>query len=223
MKYRILVIAVGLVAVAGCKNREPQPTAGGPAAAAEQPHPAAQKSKSPVPPGPPDRMKFALSSEAFKNGGTIPTKYTCDGQGISPPLKWSSPPNGSKSFAIVVEDPDAPKGTFHHWGIWAIPANERVLTANVPNKAKVSVTTPRTQENRVTAFQAKNDFGKIGYGAPCPPPGSKPHHYVFHIYALDNPGTTFTEMPTIPELAKEVKADAIAEATLVGTYQRQKK
>ncbi len=110
---------------------------------------------------------FTLTSPAFHAGATIPRTYTCDGRNVSPPLRWTAPPRGTKSFAIVVDDPDAPGGTFRHWIGWRIPATARALRAGQHAPA-----------------EGRNDAGGTGYTGPCPPPG-KPHRYVFRLLALD--------------------------------------
>jgi len=119
-------------------------------------------------------MSFTLSSPSFTNGGTIEKKFTCDGADASPQLKWTEPPDGTKSFALLVDDPDAPVGNWNHWTMWNLPANLRTLpegvsqAANLPDGSK----------------QGLNDFRKPGYNGPCPPPG-KPHRYYFKLFALD--------------------------------------
>src|SRR5437762_6437024 len=113
-------------------------------------------------------MALELTSTAFKEGDTIPKQYTGDGTNAPPPLKWADPPAGTKSFALICEDPDAPRGTFTHWVMWNLPAEARELGEGAPPGG---------------AIQGKNDFGKIGYGGPAPPPG-KPHRYVFRLDAL---------------------------------------
>ena len=109
-----------------------------------------------------------LSSTAFAAGAAIPQEYSCRGAGLSPPLAWTDPPPGTRSFALLVEDPDAPGGVFRHWGVYDIPADRREIPAG-----------------GVVGVQTTNDFGKQGYGAPCPPVGDPPHHYAFRILALD--------------------------------------
>ena len=118
-------------------------------------------------------MTLSVSSSAFQEGGKIPVKYTCDGEDVSPALVWGKPPQGTSSFALIVDDPDAPFGVWTHWVIFNIPADTLELPEAVP-----------TQEQLPNgALQGKNDFGRIGYGGPCPPgPG---HHYRFIVYALD--------------------------------------
>ena len=112
--------------------------------------------------------KLDVTSAAIQDGAPIPARYTCDGDGQSPPLSWGEPPAGTKSFALVVDDPDAPSGSFRHWGVYDIPASTRSLGAG-----------------QSIGGQAVNGFGKSGYGGPCPPKGHGPHHYRFKLYALD--------------------------------------
>src|SRR5438874_11965395 len=121
-------------------------------------------------------MALDLTSTAFQEGQSIPKEYTGDGRNVSPPLQWSDPPTGTRSLALVCEDPDAPRGTFTHWAIFNLPAESRELSAGVPAEPALPNGTA----------QATNDFGKVGYGGPSPPPG-KPHRYVFKLYALDRP------------------------------------
>jgi Raf kinase inhibitor-like YbhB/YbcL family protein len=125
--------------------------------------------------GPPPKAPstIALGSPAFAAGGDLPKPFTCDGAGTSPPLEWSRVPKRARELAILVEDPDAPGGTFVHWSIWGIPAGVRALQANV----QASAATAGLQ-------QGKNGFGDVGYGPPCPPKGDSPHRYVFTLYAL---------------------------------------
>ncbi len=118
-------------------------------------------------------MSFHLSSTAFSEGQTIAAKYTCSGTDVSPQLSWNDPPAATKSFTLIMDDPDAPVGTWVHWVIYNIPANVRELPEGVEK-----------QEQAAGALQGRNDFRKFGYGGPCPPPG-KPHRYFFKLYALD--------------------------------------
>src|SRR5881409_1292852 len=111
-------------------------------------------------------MAFELESSAFKAGETIPRKHTCDGQDLSPPLAWTEPPAGTKSLALVCDDPDAPTGTWVHWVLWDVPPTARGLPEGVPPSAKLEDGTR----------QGTNDFKKSGYGGPCPPRGA-PHRY----------------------------------------------
>lgn len=121
-----------------------------------------------------EMKKLILKSSAFNDGDILPVKYTCDGEGINPPLQWESVPADTASFVIICEDPDAPGGTFTHWMIYNIPADSRNIQENLPLKPEL----------RNGSLQGKNDFSKTGYGAPCPPGGT--HRYNFMIFALDN-------------------------------------
>src|SRR5437867_5061307 len=120
---------------------------------------------------------FTLKSAAFAPGGAVPSVHTCDGADTSPPLEWSGVPAGTRSFALVVHDPDAPAGDWLHWVAWNIPAASRALPAGVAAKETLPDGTA----------QGRNDFGNQGYGGPCPPGGT--HRYVFSLRALD---TTLT-------------------------------
>ncbi len=148
-----------------------------------------------------------LKSQAFQPGGTIPARYTCDGPDVSPPLTWSDPPAGTKSFALVSDDPDAPGGTWVHWVIWNIPASARSLAENLPKKDSL----PNG------ARQGTTDFRRIGYGGPCPPSGT--HRYFFRLYALDTtltlPATTTRE-----DLERAMQGHVLAPAELMGKYRR---
>src|SRR5262245_19949204 len=150
-----------------------------------------------------------LSSTAFEDGRPIPTKYTGDGPDVSPPLAWTDPPAGTRSFALVCDDPDAPRGTWTHWVAFNLPASARSLGEGTPRDATLPDGT----------VQGKNDFGKLGYGGPAPPPG-KPHRYFFKLYALDaslglGPGATREQ------LLGALKGHTLAEAQLMGTYGRE--
>ncbi len=115
-----------------------------------------------------------INSSAIRSGGRIPTVFTCQGADKSPPLGWSGVPRGTKALAIIVEDPDAPGGTFFHWIAFNIPPASSGLKEGVPNRAELAD----------GATQGTNSFGRVGYGGPCPPPGP-PHHYHFRLFALD--------------------------------------
>lgn len=118
-------------------------------------------------------MAFAIFSTAFPNGGDIPRKFTCDGADVSPELLWTEPPPGTQSFTLIADDPDAPAGTWTHWVLYDVPAATTGLSQGV-NKI---------DELPGGEHQGRNDFRKIGYNGPCPPPG-KPHRYFFKLYAL---------------------------------------
>lgn len=117
-----------------------------------------------------------ISSPAFGDGDSIPVKFTCDGDDSSPPLRWSEPPAGTRALVIVVDDPDAPRRIFRHWSVYNIPSGTRSIKESRP-------TTPRLEN---TTLQGENDFGRVGYGGPCPPRGQE-HEYMFFIYALTEP------------------------------------
>lgn len=118
-------------------------------------------------------MAFNLTSKAFEYGATIPEKHTCKGEDTPPPLRWDEAPKGTVSFALVLEDPDAPGGTFLHWLIYNLP----------PDTDELEGVTPVEKHLKNGAYQAKNDFRKIGYNGPCPPKGEE-HRYFFRLYAL---------------------------------------
>lgn len=118
-------------------------------------------------------MKFTISSTAFEDGSKIPTEYTCDGDDISPEIWWDGEPKGTVSYAMIMEDPDAPDGTFTHWVVYNLPADCHQLEKIIPIQKNLSN----------GAIQAKNDFGKIGYRGPCPPKGEE-HRYYFRIFAM---------------------------------------
>src|SRR5579864_4792275 len=113
-------------------------------------------------------MPFILMSPAFPPGGEIPRQYTCDGSDISPPFTWSGVPAGTASLVLVIEDPDAPRGTFHHWAVFAIPPGWTGLPAGFG-----------AAQPPAGSGQTRNDFGRLGYGGPCPPAGAGAHHYHF--------------------------------------------
>ena len=117
---------------------------------------------------------ITLSSTSLQDG-RVPKEFTCDGEDKSPPLAWQVPPSGTRAFALTVTDPDAPGGTFTHWVLYNLPADANGLPEGVPKQDQLAN----------GARQGKTDFGKVGYGGPCPPPG-KPHRYVFTLYALDS-------------------------------------
>jgi len=153
-------------------------------------------------------MPFELRSSAFRQNQAIPKKYTCDGSDVSVPLNWNDPVHETKSFALIADDPDAPRGTWVHWVLYDLPADTRELAEGIPAKETLDD----------GAKQGKNDFGKIGYGGPCPPPGPI-HHYRFKQYALDKmvglrPGATKQQ------LLDAMKGHILAQAELIGTYKR---
>jgi hypothetical protein len=153
-----------------------------------------------------DGGEFKLTSTAFAAGEAIPERYSCDGKNVSPPLAWSGAPAAAKSFVLIVDDPDAPGGTFTHWIVFNLPAETRSLAEGVQASALPA-----------GAGQGVNDFGKAGYGGPCPPSGS--HRYIHHLYALDAKLGDLKK-PGRQQIDTALKGHVLAEATLMGTYQR---
>jgi Raf kinase inhibitor-like YbhB/YbcL family protein len=149
-----------------------------------------------------------LSSPSFKNGGDIDKKFTCDGADVSPQLVWSDAPAGAKTFALLVDDPDAPVGNWNHWTIWNVPASAQGLSEDTPKEAHLSD----------GSQQGLNDFHKPGYNGPCPPQG-KPHRYYFKLFALD---TKLDLKPTATkkELEAAIKGHILGQAEWMGRYRR---
>jgi hypothetical protein len=181
---RLLILPFGCLGLLGCKQPSKETPAGEAA------------------------MTIELTSTSFQPGATIPKQYTGDGADRSPLLRWSEPPSGTKSLALICDDPDAPRGTWVHWVLFNLPAQARELEEGVP--------TTETLGNG--AKQEKNDFGNIGYGGPAPPKG-KPHRYFFKLYALD----TALDLPpgaTKAQLVNAMKGHILADGQLMGTYGR---
>jgi Raf kinase inhibitor-like YbhB/YbcL family protein len=153
-------------------------------------------------------MAFELTSPAFHDSETIPRQFTGDGADHSPPLHWGAPPEGTRSLALLCEDPDAPRGVWVHWVIYNLPPHEDSLGEGV-DAAEVLPNGAR---------QGKNDFGKVGYGGPAPPRG-KPHRYLFRLYALD---TALDLPPGVdrPQVLRAMKGHVISERQLMGHYGR---
>jgi len=152
-------------------------------------------------------MELKVESKAFFQNGKIPSKYTCDGIDVSPPLKWSNGPDGTKSYAIIADDPDAPVGTWVHWVIYNIPSNVTSLPEDLPKS--------QTLDNG--SLQGKNDFKKIGYGGPCPPGGT--HRYYFKVYAIDavlDVGAGLTKKQLLKAMDKHI----LAKGEIIGKYSR---
>jgi Raf kinase inhibitor-like YbhB/YbcL family protein len=147
--------------------------------------------------------KLDLTSGAFADGRPIPVEYSCDGANQSPALSWDEPPPGTKSFALVIDDPDAPSGTFRHWGVYDIPASARAIDAG----------------QRI-GTEVKNDKGTPGYTGPCPPPGHGVHHYHFKLFALDVDRLNLGTEARVADVETEAAKHAIAQVELVGTFER---
>jgi hypothetical protein len=153
-------------------------------------------------------MSLALKITAFANGGEIPKRHTCSGADLSPALSWNGVPPAAHSLALIVDDPDAPGGTWTHWLIWNIPAHLAALPEGVPAREEL--------ENG--ACQGRNDFHRIGYGGPCPPPG-KVHGYFFKLYALDS-ALNLKAGASRQELERAMKEHVLSHAEWMGTYRR---
>ncbi len=147
--------------------------------------------------------KLQIRSPAFKNNGVIPRQYTCDGEDVPPPLQISGVPKGAKSLALIMDDPDAPGGVFVHWLLWNLPPQTREIGKRLPPQV----------------VQGMNDFGRLGYGGPCPPFGT--HRYRFWLYALD---TTLSLKPSSrkADLEKAMRGHILGRALLVGLYSRRR-
>ncbi len=153
-------------------------------------------------------MSFVIKTNAFSAGGVIPKKYTCDGTDVSPELAWTGAPAGTQSLALIADDPDAPVGTWTHWIAWNIPAGSAGLPEGVP----------KTESLGDGTRQGKNDFRRIGYGGPCPPPG-KPHRYFFKLYAL-GAKLDLKAGASRSELESAMKGHVLGQAEVMGKYGR---
>jgi Raf kinase inhibitor-like YbhB/YbcL family protein len=152
--------------------------------------------------------KLELTSPAFADGQQIPTQYSCDGAGQSPPLAWGDPPRNTKSFAMVIDDPDAPSGTFRHWGVYDIPPGQRDLAAGAGAPTRSSL------------MQSLNDGGKPGYTGMCPPKGHGLHLYHFRLFALDVSALDLPAAAKVKDIEDAALKHAIGQGELVGTYER---
>lgn len=146
--------------------------------------------------------EFALESSAFENAQAIPDRHTCEGEDVSPPLRWTDAPNGTRSLALIVDDPDAPGGVFTHWLAWSLDPAAAGL-----------------DEGEAAPREGRNDFGRTGYRGPCPPRGHGRHRYAFRLYALD------TELElgagaAKGELEQAIEGHVLMTSELVGTYER---
>jgi Raf kinase inhibitor-like YbhB/YbcL family protein len=151
-------------------------------------------------------MKFSIRVNGFEEGGLVPKSYTCDGENSSPALEWSNEPLGTNSFVLIVDDPDAPAGTWTHWLLWDIPGHTHSLPAGFrPGRLGSSGT---------------NDFGRQGYGGPCPPKGAGPHRYFFTLCALDRPALGLTPGAKRPELDAALTGRVLACTEYMGRYGR---
>jgi Raf kinase inhibitor-like YbhB/YbcL family protein len=147
--------------------------------------------------------RITLTSNAFGDGQPIVRDYSCDGANRAPALSWSDPPAGTKSFALALDDPDAPGGTFRHWGVYDIPASARSIGGGA-----------------TAGTEVVNDKGSTGYTGPCPPKGHGVHHYHFRLFALDVERLGLAPKATIADVEKAAGEHAIARGELTGTYER---
>lgn len=154
-------------------------------------------------------MSMRLESPAFRHGDTIPKRYTCDGEDRSPPLRWSGAPAETRSFAILCDDPDAPGGTWSHWALYDVATDVTSLDEGYPTDPAVGATK-----------QAVTDFGRSGYGGPCPPPGHGIHHYHFRVLALKVPTLDLPAGAKFSAVAEATQAHILAKGELMGTYER---
>jgi Raf kinase inhibitor-like YbhB/YbcL family protein len=157
-------------------------------------------------------MAFTITSTAFRDGAAIPAKYTCDGVDVSPPLAWSGAPAGTRSFALIVDDPDAPAGTWVHWVLYNLPADVSELPENIAKVESLDLGGAR---------QGRNDFRRPGYGGSCPPPGPA-HRYFFKLYALDA-RLELKGGAQKKEVEAAMEGHVLGSAQLMGTYARQKR
>ena len=152
-------------------------------------------------------MAFELTSTAFVEGEPIPSKYTCDGEDISPPLQWRDPPEGARSFALIADDPDAPIGTWVHWVLYNLPAGTRSLAEAIPPDAE------RSDGSR----HGNSSWRRLGYGGPCPPRGT--HRYFFKLYALDT-ALDLKAGANKKKLLRAIEGHILAQTALMGVYSR---
>jgi len=151
-------------------------------------------------------MTFKITVDDFRDGGLIPARHTCDGEDLSPAIHWEDAPATTRSFALIVDDPDAPAGTWNHWLLWNIPAEAASLVEDYrPGPTCVSGT---------------NDFGRHGYGGPCPPKGHGEHRYFFRLYALDVDLLGLARESGRPQLDEALEGHILAEAQYMGRYER---
>ena len=151
-------------------------------------------------------MALRLNTSAFPEGGVIPKLHTCDGADLSPALEWAGEPAGTQSFTLIMDDPDAPAGTWNHWLLYDLSPSIRVLAQGYrPGALGVSGT---------------NDFGKPGYGGPCPPKGDGPHRYFFKLYAVGVPSLGLKPGAKRADLDRALKGHVLAEAAYMGRYER---
>ncbi len=149
-------------------------------------------------------MTFTLTITAFADGGMIPAKFTCEGDNVSPELRWSDAPANTRGYALIMDDPDAPAGTFTHWVLFDVPAERSSLAVGAGT----------------VGVEGKNDFGRAGYGGPCPPRGHGPHRYTFTLYALDIASLKLKAGAGRREMEAALRSHILAQAKYLGRYER---
>jgi Raf kinase inhibitor-like YbhB/YbcL family protein len=156
-------------------------------------------------------MSFRLTSTVFEESGEMPSRYTCEGANVSPPLEWSGAPEGTRSFLLVMEDPDAPGGVFRHWGVYGIAADRTLLPEGVGHGVKTE-----------PLGHGINDYGHPRYDGPCPPETDSAHRYIFRLAALDIDAPVSVPKEPVADLLERARPHIIGEAVLVGTYASRK-
>lgn len=187
MRKGWVIVVAAMAVVSGCGG---EGHSGSPSASASSPSPTAHR--------------LTVTSPAYPDAGTIPRRYTCEGENVSPPLAITGVPARTASLALLLQDPDAPSGTFTHWLAWGLNPHTARLTAG---------------EHPSGAAEGRNGFGRTGYGGPCPPRGDRPHRYVLTVYATDrDPGLAPTATPH--DLLRALSGHTLATGTLTGRYGR---
>ena len=158
--------------------------------------------------------EFTVSARVFKEGDTIPSRYTCEGEDVSPALEWKGAPEGTKSFALTCLDPDAPPGTWVHWVLYDLPSDSTVLEEGVTKKDSLD------NGAKQGLCWGVNEFSRVGYYGPCPPPGHGFHRYHFTLYALDVESVGLPPRATEKELEKAMEGHILAKAGTMGRYKR---
>lgn len=218
MKQNLMIVLVvlALLMAAGCGSAQPADEASEPLATLPEPTEEGASETSPTmtnqadenqEPQDPEEAEMELTSSEFNDGDAIPGRYSCDGEDISPPLAWSAVPEGTAAFALIMDDPDAPAGTWDHWLLFNIPGDKRSLDPAIPGQ----------DELQDGSRHGENSWGNLEYGGPCPPSGT--HRYVFHFYALDQeldlePGVSKSD------LRSAMEGHILAQTELVGTFSR---
>ena len=151
-------------------------------------------------------MEFAVKVKGFGNGELIPRRHTCEGDDLSPMVEWSGEPKGTQGFALIMDDPDAPAGTWNHWLLWDVPAHVRSVAEDFRPGGVGS--------------SGRNDFGRLGYGGPCPPKGHGVHRYNFTVYAVDRPVLGLPVGAKRQELDRALAGRVLAQAQYMGRYER---